>query len=99
MAAINGTVETLLVMSCVIFYNLIYKQMEVDNILTSLYIIHELVEPLFTLPTFFVALFDILISLRRIQNFLSLKNHDYSQIEYLPSKAENPDSLSSILLN
>ena len=98
-AAINGTVETLLVMSCVIFYNLIYKQMEVDNILTSLYIIHELVEPLFTLPTFFVALFDILISLRRIQNFLSLKNHDYSQIEYLPSKAENPDSLSSIIIS
>ena len=98
-ASINGTVETLLVMSCVIFYNIIYKQMEVDNILTSLYIIHELVEPLFILPTFLVALFDILISLRRIQNFLSLTNHDYSQIEYLPSKAENSDSLSSIIIS
>ena len=98
-ATINGTVETLLVMTCIIFYNIIYKQMEVENILTSLYIIHQLVEPLFMLPTFFVSLFEINISLIRIQNFLSINNHDYSQIEYLSDKAENSDSPYSIIIS
>ena len=97
--AISGTVETLLIMICIIFFNVIYKEMEVDNILTSLYIIHGLVEPLFDLPTFFVSLFEISISLVRIQNFLSLEKHDYSQIEYLSKEENNPDSRYSIIIS
>ena len=98
-ATINGTIETLLIMTCIIFFNLIYKQMEVDNILTSLYIIHELVEPLFQLPTFFVSLFELSISIIRIQKFLSIEDHDYSQIEYLPYKEDNSDSTYSIIIS
>ena len=86
-------------MVCIIFFNLIYKQMEVDNILTSLYIIHGLVEPLFDLPIFFISLFEINISLVRIQNFLSLENHDYSQIEYLSNNENNSDSHYSIIIS
>ena len=79
---IYWTVENFLCMTCIIFYNIFYEQMEVENILTALYIIHGLVESLFCLPTFFVTLFETYVSLIRIQNFLSIKNHDYSQIEY-----------------
>ena len=92
-ATINGTVETLLMMICIIFYNLIYKQMQVENIMTSLYIVHELVEPLFKLPLFFVCLFETTISLNRIQSFLSIKNHDYSQVMYLSQNSESPYSI------
>ena len=82
-ATIYWTVENFLSMTCIIFYNLLYEQMDVENILTALYIIHGLVESLFCLPSFFVTLFETYVSLIRIQNFLSIKNHDYSQIEYI----------------
>ena len=97
--AVNGTVEALLIMVCIIFFNLIYKQMEVDNILTSLYTIHGLMEPLFNLPLFFISLFEINISLVRIQNFLLLEKHDYSQIEYISNDENNSDSDYSIIVS
>ena len=88
-ATIYWTVENFLCMTCIIFYNIIYEQMDVENILTSLYIIHGLVESLFYLPSFFVTLFETVVSLIRIQNFLSIKNHDYSQIEYLSKDSKS----------
>lgn len=92
-ATIYWTVETFLCMTCITFYNLFYHQMEVDKILTALYVINGFVEPLFFLPNFFVALFETVVSLIRIQNFLSIKNHEYSQIEYL---TKDSNSLYSI---
>jgi len=92
-ATIYWTVENFLCMTCIIFYNIFYEQMDVENILTSLYIIHGLVESLFCLPSFFVTLFETVISLIRIQNFLTINNHDYSQIEYL---SKDSSSLYSI---
>ena len=92
-ATIYWTVENFLCMTCISFYNLLYEEMDVENILTSLYIIHGLVESLFCLPSFFVSLFETFVSLIRIQNFLSIKNHDYSQIEYL---SKNSESIYSI---
>ena len=92
-ATIYWTVETFLCMTCIIFYNLFYQQMEVDKILTALYVIHGFVEPLFFLPNFFVALFETVVSLIRIQNFLSIKNHDQSQIEYLSKDSKSVYSI------
>ena len=88
-ATIYWTVENFLCMTCISFYNLLYEEMDVENILTSLYIIHGLVESLFCLPSFFVSLFETFVSLIRIQNFLSIKNHDYSQIEYLSKDSKS----------
>ena len=88
-ATIYWTVENFLCMTCISFYNLFYEQMDVENILTSLYIIHGLVESLFCLPSFFVSLFETVVSLIRIQNFLAIKNHDYSQIEYLSKESKS----------
>ena len=92
-ATIYWTVETFLCMTCITFYNLFYHQMEVDKILTALYVINGFVEPLFFLPNFFVALFETVVSLIRIQNFLSIKNHEYSQIEYLTKDSNSQYSI------
>ena len=94
-SAIDWAVEDVLSMVCVIFYNLIYGQMEVDKILTGFFVIGEFVEPLFCLPDFFIYLFEAIVSMRRIQDFLIIKEHDYKQIEYLKGK----DNIYSVEIN
>ena len=57
--------------------------METDKLLTALYVIQKMVDPLFFIPTFFVTLYETIISLKRIQKFLTSKDNDHLQIEYL----------------
>ena len=85
---IYWVVETALCMSCIISYNLIYGQMEVDKILTGFFVIEGFVEPLFNLPDFFICLFEAIVSMNRIQDFLSIKDHDGEQIEYFKSNKQ-----------
>ena len=94
-SAIDWAVEDILCMICVIFYNLIYGQMEVDKILTGFFVIAGFVEPLFCLPDFFIYLFEAIVSMRRIQDFLVIKEYDYEQIEYIKDK----DNAYSIEIN
>ena len=89
--AVYWAVEPVLCMVCIVFYNIIYGQMEVDKILTAFYVIEGFVDPLFSLPEFFISLFEAIVSLNRIQDFLAIKEHDLGQIEYL-NKA-NPNSI------
>ena len=79
--------ETALCMSCIIFFNIIYGQMEIDKILTGFFVIEGFVEPLFSLPDFFICLFEAIVSMHRIQDFLFIQDHDGAQIEYF--KDEN----------
>ena len=83
---IDWSVEDVLRLVCVFFYNLIYGQMEIDKILTGFFVISEFVEPLFSLPDFFVNLFETIVSMGRIQDFLSIKEYDFDQIEYFKDK-------------
>ena len=89
---IYWTVEPILCMTCIIFYNLIYGQMEVDKILTAFFVIEGFVDPLFSLPEFFICLFEAIVSLNRIQDFLAIKDHDKEQIEYFTDQ-KNPYSI------
>ena len=84
--SINWCVEDALSLVCIIFYNLIYGQMEIEVILTSFFIIGKFVDPLFSLPDFFIYLFEAIVSMRRIQDFLLIKEHDYQQIEFIKNK-------------
>ena len=90
--AIYWAVEPVLCMICIISYNLIYGQMEVDKILTAFFVIEGFVEPLFSLPEFFIALFEAIVSLNRIQDFLAIKDHEDEQIEYITNN-KNPYSI------
>ena len=84
---IYWVLETALCMSCIIFFNLFYGQMEIDKILTGFFVIEGFVEPLFSLPDFFICLFEAIVSMHRIQDFLAIQDHDGEQIEYF--KDEN----------
>ncbi len=85
-------VEPVLCMICVISYNLIYGQMEVDKIMTAFFVIEGFVDPLFSLPEFFICLFEAIVSINRIQDFLYIRDHDEEQIEYCTS-SKNPYSI------
>ena len=80
--AIYWAVEPVLCLVCVVFYNIIYGQMEVDKILTAFFVIEGFVDPLFSLPEFFICLYEAIVSLNRIQDFLAIKEYDKNQIEY-----------------
>ena len=72
----------------IVFYNLIHNQMDTNKIITGIYIINDLVIPMFNLPQFIRFYFETIISLVRIETFLSNKENDNRQIKYLPEESE-----------
>ena len=72
----------------IVFYNLIHNQMDTTKIITGIYIVNDLVIPMFNLPHFIRFYFETIISLVRIETFLSYKENDDKQIKYLPQDSE-----------
>ena len=68
----------------IVFYNLIHHQMDTTKIITGIYIVNDLVIPMFNLPHFIRFYFETIISLIRIETFLSYKENDDKQIKHLP---------------
>ena len=69
--------------------------MPLPKLLTSLYIFHNLTDPLFLIPEYVNGLIDSLLSLRRLEAFLFSK-------EYVPSQLVNMDNIhlhSSDIIN
>ena len=72
----------------IMFYNLIHHQMDTTKIITGIYIVNDLVIPMFNLPHFIRFYFETIISLVRIETFLSYKENEDKQIKYLPKESE-----------
>ena len=72
----------------IVFYNLIHHQMDTTKIITGIYIVNDLVIPMFNLPHFIRFYFETIIGLVRIETFLSYKENDDKQIKYLPQDSE-----------
>ena len=72
----------------IVFYNLIHHQMDTTKIITGIYIVNDLVIPMFNLPHFIRFYFETIISLIRIETFLSYKENDDKQIKYLPEDSK-----------
>ena len=72
----------------IIFYNLIHHQMDTTKIITGIYIVNDLVIPMFNLPHFIRFYFETIISLIRIETFLSYKENEDKQIKFLPKESE-----------
>ena len=72
----------------IVFYNIIHNQMDTTKIITGIYIVNDLVIPMFNLPHFIRFYFETIISLVRIETFLSYKENDDKQIKYLPKDSE-----------
>jgi ABC-type multidrug transport system fused ATPase/permease subunit len=62
--------------------------MDTTKIITGIYIVNDLVIPMFNLPHFIRFYFETIISLVRIETFLSYKENEDRQIKYLPKDSE-----------
>ena len=62
-------------------YNLFNTQMEVSNMLTSIYIFNNLGEPMFLFPEYVSGLLDSLVSLHRLEGFLNGRDANINQID------------------
>ena len=80
--------DVVLITVSIVFYNLIHHQLDTTKILTGIYIVNDLVVPMFNLPMFIRFYFETIISLIRIETFLCYKENDNKQVEYLPKDSE-----------
>ena len=80
--------DVVLITVSIVFYNIIHHQLDTTKILTGIYIVNDLVVPMFNLPLFIRFYFETIISLIRIETFLCYKENDNKQIEYLPKNSE-----------
>ena len=61
-------------------YNYFNEQMNLSNVLTGLFIFHTLADPLFLLTEYVNGLTDSLISLKRLEVFLSKKEYNPTEL-------------------
>ena len=61
-------------------YNYFNENMNLSNVLTGLFIFHTLADPLFLLPEYINGLSDSLLSLRRLEVFLSKKEYNPTEL-------------------
>ena len=80
--------DVVLITVSIVFYNIIHHQLDTTKILTGIYIVNDLVVPMFNLPMFIRFYFETIISLIRIESFLCYKENDNQQVEYLPKDSE-----------
>ena len=70
-------------------YNLFHEPMQLPKLLTSLYIFHNLTDPLFLIPEYINGLIDSILSLKRLEAFLFSKEYASSQITSINLNEEN----------
>jgi len=80
--SITWSIGPILSFVSVFTYNLFNEPMRLSKLLTSLYIFHNLADPLFLIPEYINGLMDSLLSLKRLEAFLFSK-------EYVPSQMIN----------
>ena len=61
-------------------YNYFNDEMNLSNILTGLFIFHTLADPLFLLPEYINGLSDSILSLRRLEIFLTKKEYNPTEL-------------------
>ena len=61
-------------------YNYFNEEMNLSNVLTGLFIFHTLADPLFLLPEYVNGLMDSILSLKRIEIFLSKKDYNPTEL-------------------
>ena len=88
--------DVVLISVSIVFYNIIHHQLDTTKILTGIYIVNDLVVPMFNLPAFIRFFYETIISLSRIEKFLCYKENDNKQIEYLPKNSEYAITIEDI---
>ena len=78
--SITWSIGPILSFVSVFSYNLFNEPMEMSKLLTSLYIFHNLTDPLFLIPEYINGLMDSLLSLKRLEAFLFSKEYQPQQM-------------------
>ena len=78
--SITWSIGPILNFISVFSYNLFNEPMELSKLLTSLYIFHNLTDPLFLIPEYVNGFNDSLLSLKRLEAFLFSKEYAPSQM-------------------
>ena len=86
---ITWSIGPILSFVSVFSYNLFHEPMQLPKLLTSLYIFHNLTDPLFLIPEYVNGLIDSLLSLRRLEAFLFSKEYVPSQMTKMHKNEDN----------
>ena len=87
--SITWSIGPILSFVSVFSYNLFHEPMQLPKLLTSLYIFHNLTDPLFLIPEYVNGLIDSLLSLRRLEAFLFSKEYIPSQMTKINKNVDN----------
>ena len=88
--------ETILVLIIVFFYLLKYHNLDNSDLLTTMFIFYNIIDQLYDFPSIITNINDTFISLRRIQKFLQIPNHDKNQIKLLNDNSEFSIDINNI---
>ena len=92
--SITWSIGPILSFVSVFSYNLFNEPMEMSKLLTSLYIFHNLTDPLFLIPEYINGLMDSLLSLKRLEAFLFSK--EYQPLQMINKKNSDIDNNNNI---
>ena len=79
--------DTLLILIIVIFYFLKYQKLDNSKIFTTMFIFYTIIDQLYCLPIIITNLNDTFISLKRIQLFLEIKEHNKNHLQYIEEES------------
>ena len=101
--SITWSIGPILNFVSVFTYNIFNDPMELSKLLSSLFIFHNLTDPLFLIPEYVSGFMDSMLSLKRLEAFLYSKEYNPSQLVNLKDdikKSKNPDDKSDeIVIN
>ena len=78
--ALTWSIGPILNFISIILYNLFNDPLELSKLLTSLYIFHNLTDPLFLIPEYANGLKESLLSIKKLESFLYSKEYTPSQM-------------------
>ena len=88
--------ETILVFIVVFFYFVKYHNLDNSDLLTTMFIFYNIIDQLYDFPNIITNINDTFLSLKRIQKFLQIPNHDKEQIKLLNDNSELSIDINNI---
>ena len=88
--------ETILVFIIVFFYLLKYHNLDNSDLLTTMFIFYNIIDQLYNFPNIITNINDTFLSLKRIQKFLQIPNHDKEQIKLLNDNSDFTIDINNI---
>ena len=79
-----------------LFYLLKYHNLDNSDLLTTMFIFYNIIDQLYNFPNIITNINDTFLSLKRIQKFLQIPNHDKEQIKLLNDNSDFSIDINNI---